>query len=179
MQIILWILIRSIIILAYSSKWYKISWIIALLEFLLQNKTTCVKGKALVSAQVRSCTSTKQLLPFHFLLMSPLIRHCYHLLFMAFTSSSRHFHLPFIHPHLSAIPTPSSVRCRRLGCRPPPWHTEWRMALPLKSGHTQSYITHVRENATLSLPLSGYTPEHSRGILIEMLPGAQLGSRLW
>lgn len=44
----------------------------------------------------------KQLLcPFHSLLMRLLIWHCNNLPFTAFTSSSRHPHLPFIHLQLS------------------------------------------------------------------------------
>lgn len=89
--------------------------------------------------------------------MSLLIWHCDYLPFTAFTSSSRYVYLPFIHRHLAAIHTASSVRCRHLGCRPSSWHThtQWRMALLLKSGRTQSYVTHVCENVTLCVPVSG------------------------
>lgn len=65
---------------------------------------------------------------------------------------------PFIHLQLHGLQTPSSVRCRRLGCRPPPWHTHDDAWPCLHSGHTQSYITHVCETATLSPSLSGYAP---------------------
>lgn len=88
--------------------------------------------------------------------MSLLIwNHYYHPL-TAVTSLSRHIHRPFIHLHLTAIQTPLSVGCRRLRQWPPPWHTQWCMALLSLSGRTQSCATPVCENATLHQPLFGF-----------------------
>lgn len=147
-----------------------------------QHKTCGVSGKVLHHRAVRVChprntehnTLTarpffelgwwlhtvviKTTSPFHSPLMSLLTWHRDYLPFTAFTFPSWHVHLPFILIHLGANQTPSSVMGRHLRCRPPPSYTPWHMALLLQSGHVQSYITHVCENATHYLPPSGLIP---------------------
>lgn len=136
-----------------------------------------LQRKAPVSLQMRSRTMTS----LHSLFMILPIRQRY---YISLIPSPRNLHLPWIHLfHLPAAQTPSSVRCRRLDLQPdihsdlwPCFHSRVTLSLAL--------LTSVKMPLSICHCLAADFPiepteatEHSKGILIEMLPGEATGQR--
>lgn len=77
--------------------------------------------------------------------MSLLIWPCHYLPFSPFTSSSWHLHLSLSCTSSSQpSDTTHQSECGCLECRPPPWHTEWRMAFLIFGSHLVLHNSRLR-----------------------------------